>query len=539
MGIAGFLGIPFAKPPVGALRWQPPEPFGAWQSPRDATKSGDACIQHGAPKYGLSEDCLTLDIFTPVAQLTSDEKFAVMLWIYGGADTSGATQDYPLDALVAGSDNQVLVAAMNYRLSVFGFAASEEIQARTSDGSAGNFGLQDQRLAMVWVRDNIGAFGGDSGRVTIFGESAGAYNVMAHLALPASVGLFQRAIMESATYNAGAQPFSDAEKDYAKMKKRVGCQDLDCLLNHKNATELLPNGLKILYYPVVDGVALEHSADVSIRQGHYQSNVDVLLGSNRDEMGFFISPILSASLHRQNLTKIELDLLQHFFIGHGSKDNLFTVKEAKKLYDPSVYDYPADLGSHNQEWWTLVRMATDGFGMGDFVKEETGVFGLGTCGARHLARDLKAGGTANVFQYLFDKQYPFNLPGLDDIIPGSKDFVGHAFEIPYVFGYESVIQDDSQKKLSGAMAKYWSSFASTGRPHGEGLPEWPQYDTDTDTLMRLADDIHTESNLRSAQCDFWEKHPVHFDPAILSNAVDWCAQTKICPSGDDATLVVV
>jgi len=494
--IADFRGIPFAKPPVGALRWQPPEPYGAWESPRDATKFGNACMQYaGGSGEPPSEDCLTLNIATPVAQLTSDEKLAVMLWIYGGADTQGDASVYPLESIVAGSDNQVVVAAMNYRVSVFGFAASADIQARSSDGSAGNFGLQDQRLSMVWVRDHIGAFGGDSTRVTIFGESAGGYNVMSHLAFPASAGLFQRAIIESGTYNAGSKSFSDAETEYKHMMDRAGCQDLDCLLN-KDAKELLPSQLSILDYPTVDGVAQMASAEVNIRNGQYQKNVDVLIGSNRDEMAFFLNPILNAT-HLTNLNGVTLNLLLGILI-----PNPFTLSKAKKLYKPDVYEYPQDLGSHNQNWWTLIRMATDGGGLGKFQKDETGVFGLGHCGARHVARDLKSGGTANVFQYLFDR----------------GAVVGHASEILYAFGVQDTnwLPEDSARKLARAMTRYWSSFAITGKPHGDGLPEWPEYDADSDTVMRLADDIHTESKLRSDQCDFWQKHPVHFDPAIFA-----------------------
>jgi len=495
-GVASFRGIPFAKSAAGALRWQPPEPYGAWESPRDATKYGNACIQlpgSTQPGIELSEDCLFLNVATPEVQLTSDKKLAVMLWIYGGADTLGDASAYPLDALVAGSDHQVVVAAMNYRLSVFGFAASADIQARSSDGSAGNFALQDQRLSMVWVRDHIGAFGGDGARVTIFGESAGGYNVMSHLALPASAGLFQRAIIESGTYNAGSQSLSDAEKEYTKMKKRVGCQDLACLLN-TDAKELLPSLLHILEYPVVDGVAQKTSAELNIRKGQYQKNVDVLIGSNRDEMAFFLGPIFKLLLKKDNLTAVDLDLFLTPLIL-----NPFKRAKAKKLYQPANYDYPKDLGIHNQEWWTAIRMGTDGGGIGKFQKDETGVFGLGHCGARHVARDLKAGGTAKVFQYLFDK----------------GPIVGHSSEIPYVFGADKSFQDESDKKLARAMAKYWSSFAINGNPNSDGLPEWPEYDADTDMVMRLADNTHAEAKLRSEQCDFWQANPVHFDPAIF------------------------
>lgn len=192
--VARFAGIPYAKPPVGELRWAPPVEHEAYTKQLDGTNLGSKCYQP-APGDGQSEDCLFLNgegkwiarsckwtfvshcslplVYAPVDALSSGKKLPVMFWIHGGAYTSGASNDYDGDGLVAGSAGGVVVVTINYRLNVFGFLGSKELASTTLDKSCGNFGIQDQRLAMKWVSEHIGAFGGDSEDVLIFGESAG------------------------------------------------------------------------------------------------------------------------------------------------------------------------------------------------------------------------------------------------------------------------------------------------------------------------------------------------------------------------------
>lgn len=492
-GVVDFHGIPYAKPPVGALRWQPPVPFGAWESPRDATEFGFSCPQMpGLAVHSTSEDCLFLNVATPEAQLTSDEKLAVMFWVHGGSYLLGDAIPYPLDALISASDHKVVVVATNYRLGVLGYSASSEIMARSSDGSAGNFGLQDLRLAMVWVRDHISAFGGDASRVTIFGESAGGNAVLNLLAFPAAAGLFHRAIIESGTYNAGSQSLADAETAYTKLMDKAGCTDLDCMLAVNSSTLIDYQGFKLLAYPVVDGVAQIAGGETNIRQGNYQK-VDVLLGSNRDELGLFVMPVFPKNLTDAELSAFLLVIVQ----------NPFRIAKLQTLYDPANYEYPADLAGYSQDWWKAVRMGTDGGGLGLFSSDETGVFALGHCGARHLARDLKAAGSAKVFQYLFER----------------GTVVKHADEIPYAFGHVNYFQDESDKELAMKMGKYWSSFAINGVPGAEGLPTWPEYDAETDEVLRLNSNITVGQNLRADACDYWQQHPLHIDPNVITDLV--------------------
>jgi para-nitrobenzyl esterase len=490
-GVAQFFGVPFGKPPVGELRWQPPVPHGAWQSPRDATKYGNSCMQpDGLHSQPISEDCLYLNIATPKAQLDSAQKLPIMFWIYGGAYTQGEAATYPIDALVSTSGNRVVVAAGNYRLGLLGFLASADVQARSSDGSAGNFGLQDQRLGMMWMRDHGAAFGGDGSKMTIFGESAGGNSVMNHLVLPASGNLFQRAIVESGTYNSGARGLSAAEDDYQKFLKDAGCQDLDCLVG-LDAETVKAHWPHVLAYPVVDGVEFTASAGELIAQGQYHSDVDVLLGSNRDELALFIGDILP-----KNLNNVEFQAALELLL-----PNPFQHAAAQRIYESDDYKYPDDLAGRSQKWWEMVRMGTDAAGLGGFTDHDDGVFALGHCGARHVAQMLKAGGTSVVYGYLF----------------ASGTVVQHGDDIGYAFGDVESFKSQSDKDLAKTMGTFWSNFAVDGNPNGAGLPQWPEFDIASDKVLRFdnGSSIFVEERLRAEACAFWKDHVVHIDPNNL------------------------
>ena len=195
-----FLGIPFAAPPVGPLRWKPPQPAAKWKGVRQATSFGSRCMQQEHfddmvfRDPGESEDCLTLNVWAPAAK--SKGKLPVMVWIFGGGFAGGGTSEPRQDGEHL-TRKGVLVVSMNYRLGIFGFFATRELAAEDPHHAAGNYGLMDELAAMQWVRRNIAAFGGDPDNVTIFGESAGSFAVSAQMASPLAKGLFAHAIGES------------------------------------------------------------------------------------------------------------------------------------------------------------------------------------------------------------------------------------------------------------------------------------------------------------------------------------------------------
>ena len=212
-GALQFLGIPYAAPPVGDLRWRPPQPAAAWTGVRQATRFGPACAQVTtlgvfAGPANANEDCLTLNVFTP--RLGAAAKAPVIVWIHGGGNVDGASSDYDASRLASLGDT--VVVTINYRLGLFGWLAHPALDAEGHP--FGNYGLLDQQLALKWVRDNISAFGGDPGNVTLGGQSAGSVDAEAQVASPLAAGLFQRAIFQSIV--ADGQPLASAEKTGAR-----------------------------------------------------------------------------------------------------------------------------------------------------------------------------------------------------------------------------------------------------------------------------------------------------------------------------------
>ena len=216
---AEYPGIPYAAPPVGALRWQPPRPAAPWHGVREATSFAPYCAQPASPPGvgSTSEDCLYLNVFAPSD--ASDRNLPVMVYIHGGSLLVGESNDYNPAALVR---NGVIVVTINYRLGALGFLADTAL-ASTPGGPSGDYGLMDQQAALRWVQRNIGGFGGDPRNVTLFGESAGGLSVLAQLASPSARGLFQRAIVESGTYDMAQQSLASAESSGAAFAATVGC----------------------------------------------------------------------------------------------------------------------------------------------------------------------------------------------------------------------------------------------------------------------------------------------------------------------------
>ena len=520
--VAWFKGLPYAAPPTGALRFQPPSPPLPWgDAPRNATAFGNICMQRttpGLPKYTgpQDEDCLLLNVFAPAAALPArgaetepSKLLPVMVWIHGGAYTEGCADEYEGAGLVRAAEEQAVVVTLNYRLNVFGFLGGAALQAAAADGSAGNFGIADQRAAMAWVQQHIGAFGGDAAAVTIFGESAGGNSVINHLAQKASFTFYQRAMIESGAYSTGAFDAATAEGAYADVLKRSKCADAACLvgLSAKKlldaATSLIPSATG--WGPVVDGVALTAAPTDLIAAGDYHAQADVVLGSNRDEEAFFF--IL---LHvPPDMGALDFDIALDMGAARYSPAEVKAVK-AIYLNASSGYPYPpegaATRGKYSAYWWAGMRAETDA------------VPGLGPCAVRWLAKLLLAGGTPNVWQYQFvhptqTDPYGGHVPGVG---PGSVA-VPHASEIAFAFGDAEQLTPGAEAELADSVAAYWTNFARNGDPNvGRAVPlQWPPYAAASDTSIRF--DVNSsapapvggsgtrqQSWLRREACDFME-----------------------------------
>jgi len=446
--IRTFLGIPFAAPPVGPLRWREPMPAASWKGVRQATSFGPHCMQ--APFFedmifrdpGPSEDCLTLNVWTPAKDKAA--KLPVMVWIYGGGYQGGSTSEARQDGKVL-AENGVIVVTMNYRLGIFGFFTHPALTAESPNKASGNYGLLDQRAAMLWVKDNIAAFGGDPSNVTIFGESAGSFAVSSHMASPIDKGLFQKAIGESggafSKSTLGMKSRIDAELKDAEFASKIYHADTLEQLRAIPAQELLDRATKpaaskelIRFSPVIDGYLLPESVPAIFAAGK-QNDVPLLAGWNHDEGGV--------------LSKSTLDTFK------ASVDKQFGDDAPKVL---AAYNATSDADS--------IRAASD-LTADSFIAYSTWKW-------------LEAQATTGkqpIYRFRFDEVVPA------DPFHTAGDSAYHSGEIAYVFGSQHLLTDfkwtPEDQALSKQMQQYWSNFAKTGDPNGAGLPTWPKYNAAT------------------------------------------------------------
>ncbi len=445
--VKAYLGLPYAAPPVGDLRWKAPLPAIAWKGERDATKFGPHCAQGHVfddmvfQDDGESEDCLSLNVYTP-AETDKKSKLPVMFWIHGGGYAGGGSNEPRHNGDFLPTKGVILVT-INYRLGVFGFLATSDL-AKEANGAAGNYGLLDMVAALQWVRANIDEFGGDPGNVTIFGESAGSFAVSTLMASPLAQGLFEKAIGESgAAFGDGLLSTSlDArEKEDGAWVDSLGVKSLAEL--RALPKEKLLGAIKSKkggFPPVVDGKLLtEHTA--AVYAAGKQAHVPLIAGWNSDEGSFFAMGGMTKEKYQ------------------GMAAGLFKDRAAEFLKL-----YPGDTDEQ------ALRSAID-FGGDSFI-----AFGTWKWLEAH-----RKTGESPVYRYHFELAA---LPS--KFHPGS--FAFHSDDIEYVFGTlntrpgETVRPED--RKLSDQMMSYWTNFAKTGDPNGPGLPEWPKYGKD-DALIHL------------------------------------------------------
>jgi para-nitrobenzyl esterase len=442
-----FLGIPYAAPPVGDLRWKPPQPVAKWSGVKKATEFGYHCMQgnvYGDMVFhdpGASEDCLTLNVWVPDKHVGST--LPVMVWIYGGGFAAGSTSEARQDGYHLAQQG-VIVVSMNYRLGIFGFFVHPELAKESGHNSAGNYGLLDQLAALRWVHDNIAAFGGDPGNVTIFGESAGSFSVSSQMASPLAKGLFQRAIGESgAAFPRSGLSFDPmsarAEKDAALAKEKLGASTL-AELRAIPAERLLepfapPKSGGFDFPPDVDGYFLPESVPAIFVDGK-QNDVALIAGWNHDEGSFDIA------YGKQKPTAEN-------FKAQAQKDYGDKANEFLKLY-------PTD--TEERAFRSAQDYAGDQF--------------IALCTWNWIEAQTKTG-KQPVYRYRFDMA-PFSK---DPNAPRLGAY--HSAEIEYVFGQldskTDVIWRESDRRVSDMMQRFWSNFAKTGNPNGAGLPNWPPY----------------------------------------------------------------
>jgi len=442
-GMKSFLGIPYAAPPLGDLRWRAPQPVKAWQGIRQATNFGPVCRQIAEwIKMPQSEDCLTLNVWAPVRKAA--KPYPVLVWIHGGALRNGHGSEWGPEGGKSVVQKGVILVSMNYRLGVFGFFAHPELAAEASDHSSGNQGFRDQIAALQWVKRNIAAFGGDPHRVTIAGESAGGSSVTALTVSPLAEGLFQRAIAESGVFGP-LPPKATAEKLGTELSEALNARHL-ADLRKRAADDLLQKGQAA---PDLDGAVFTESPQQSFAAGH-QNKVPLLLGWNADE-GLDLAPDAFGS---KNITPALYQSQLH------------------KIFGPEIppvvlAQYPGKTDA--QAMVSAQRLVSDMIGLQHF--------GWATMQQKTNTQPV----------YLYFYVHTPAEPSADQPCNyGCK--AGHTAEIRFAYGHlwrEARVWSQDDLVLQEQMLGYWTNFAKTGNPNGQVLPEWPKFDGTPDTVQRL------------------------------------------------------
>jgi len=469
-----FLGIPYAAPPVGALRWQPPRPAAPWHGTRAATAYGAHCPQPPGSfgRASTSEDCLYLNVFTPAG--SKARNLPVMVWVHGGSLRTGESDDYNPAGLVR---DGVVVVTINYRLGALGFLADSALAGHPG-GPAGNYGLMDQQAALRWVQRNIRGFGGDPGDVTLFGESAGGLSTLAQLVSPEARGLFQRAIVESGTYQLTQQPLAAAESAGRAFAAKAGCASTTApastaaCLRRLPVSTILANENPTGYTPDVDGAVLTQPVKTALARGQF-NRVPVVIGTNHDEYRLFVAgiqllggPVTAANYHTMIASTLG--------VSAGIAGAIATQYPLSRYPSPPV---------------ALGAVGTDAiFACHALIAEQS------------LARYVPT------FAYEFNDE---NAPELFLPPAGFPYGAAHASELPYLFGQTAVPHaagfSAAQLRLAAAMKQDWTNLAKTGSPG----PGWPKFTGTSQRMLSLVPPAPQVETDFAAQhhCAFWAPEP--------------------------------
>lgn len=445
-----YLGIPYATPPVGELRWQAPQPPANWIGTRDGSQYNDRCAQPNSllSPASSNEDCLYLNVHVP--HDIGSNKLPVMVWLHGGAFLSGSAAEYDMSALA--QKGRAVVVSLNYRLGAFGFFRQPELMAQ---GQSTNLGLQDQQAALRWVQSQIGRFGGDASRVTIFGESAGGVSVCLHMVSPQSKGLFHRAISQSGPCDllTTSTPATMQAQSVA-LGTQLGCPEgpgqLSCM-RQKSADELMRasvpngnevNGVTIRWTPVADGITLTGDPAQQVQQGQFH-RVPVIWGSNHDEGRLFVA----GEYHQVN----------RWFVSRADID----------AYITQIAGGDQALAQKLTNTYTFWRYGTLDKAFSALLTDY-----YFSCGAMRDAQALA--------RYVPTYHYEFteaNTPAPTDPLMSLGAF--HGAELVFLLQNNLIVTtplaplNNAQQKLSEQMIRYWGRFAATGNPNSFLPPYWP------------------------------------------------------------------
>ena len=473
-GVTAYLGIPFASPPVGELRWRPPQPAGRWEGAREADHFGASCMQNEPgsrlpwteefmTQGAISEDCLFVNVWT--AAKSASEKQAVLVFFYGGGFNEGSSSV----AVYNGAElarKGVVVVTLNYRVGPLGFLVHPDLTKESEHHSSGNYGLLDQIAALEWVHRNIGAFGGDPNRVTIFGQSAGAISVANLMRSPLAKGLFARAIAESGpglfpeSIHGGGMTLEQREQQGLKYAESKGAHSLAQLRALPAADFFIPTpGSKgapsVVGLPVTDGWVLtaEHSAH----------EAPIIVGMVAGDAAFasgFGPPVTPTVASYTSIAQRTYGDMAASFLKFYPAEKDGDVAAAKKASQTDRARVSIDVWCEDQ------------------VKR-----------------------SGRIYTYFFDRPIPW---------PAHPEFGAfHTSEVPYIFETIKLLDrpwEPVDFSLSAMMASYWSNFAKTGDPNAPGLPQWPIYAPDSHTTMELGEHVGAIPEADPAKVEFFRTY---------------------------------
>jgi para-nitrobenzyl esterase len=474
-------GVPYARPPVGNLRWRPPAPAQPWSGERSATQFGPPCAQPDYGDQGLigtagSEDCLYLNVFAPRGASPSS-RLPVMVHLHGGGNSVGE----PYHDASAFVSRGVIVVTVAYRLGVFGFMGHPALSAE-GGGASGEYGVLDQVAALHWVHDNIAAFGGDPNRVTLFGLSAGSFDTAALMASPLTRGLIARASVQGAAWwgMTGVRgDIAETESVGSLMSAQTDCDgaaEVAVCLRSKSPDEVVRALEDAIGFfdtqPWVGGVVLPKTPLALMAE--QPPRIPLLIGFDREEDVGFTDLVDVDEIPNSEFVRRSNEIVG---TQHGS--------QARSLYPP------ADYGPSRK--WALVSLQTDA---------------VRGCPTRRLAR--AAAPNAPVFRWLYTHAYQ------NDAFLGSLR-ASHVMEEPFLWGDFSVVgfidgyqPTAGERALSARMTDYWVSFARTGDPNGGTRPAWPRYDTQRERTLVLDETSGLVERYHVQQCGFMDSLPLIF-----------------------------
>src|SRR4051812_18621472 len=507
-GVTEFLGIPYAAPPVGELRWRPPQPHARWRTTLNATAYAPTCAQTTtlgvfAGPASISEDCLYLNVFTKRVGTAGARGLPVFVWIHGGGNVDGESNDYDGSKLATGGSyggSNTVVVTLNYRLGLLGYLAHPALD---SEGHPfANYGIMDIQAALRWVQRNIAAFGGDPTRVALGGQSAGASDTGANVLSPLSNGLFNRAIFES-SWTSTYPPLSVGRTRGEAFAQAAGCTGNDAAtaacLRALSVPEILAlqgtanaNGPYVTG-PMVDGTVIPLAPERAWTSGAF-NHMSMMGGNVKDERTF-----------AQSITEYFSGPPQTPITADQYTANVKAAYSGNAGPGGIPPAYPAGTADR-----VLAEYPLSNYGNNAQLADDAAFTDPGACRNRHVDNLLSP--QVPVYGYQFDYQ---NAPYYFPAMPGFKPLAAHTIDIQFLFPlYHGGILGVShplntqETTLSDQLVAAWTNFARTGNPNGSGNSTWPQYVSNSGPILKEnVPSLSTATNAQFAaehHCGFWD-----------------------------------